>query len=169
MKIRGSHVPEKIEPQMAPMIDVVFQLLIFFMLTFKIIEPEGNFNINMPLGEATPQTQTVLTPNMKVRLLANEDGSLGQVLFGNVKLGNDEAAFERLNARVLDFIGRPGNPLMKDVEVEIDADYNLDWQYTLRAVSSVMGRMQNGTFVPYVENVKLAKPRRPADAAGGGT
>ncbi len=35
---------------MTPMIDVVFQLLIFFMLTLKIIAPEGDFNINMPLG-----------------------------------------------------------------------------------------------------------------------
>ncbi|MCP4175481.1 MAG: biopolymer transporter ExbD, partial [Fuerstiella sp.] len=47
MKIRNRNEGgEKIEVQMAPMIDVVFQLLIFFMLTLKIIEPEGNFDIN---------------------------------------------------------------------------------------------------------------------------
>ena len=53
MKIRSrSGDGEKIETQMAPMIDVVFQLLIFFMLTLKIIEPEGDFSISMPLGQA---------------------------------------------------------------------------------------------------------------------
>ena len=32
MQFRNQKKPEKIEPQMAPMIDVVFLLLIFFML-----------------------------------------------------------------------------------------------------------------------------------------
>ena len=35
---------------MTPMIDVVFQLMIFFMLTLKIVTEEGNFDINMPLA-----------------------------------------------------------------------------------------------------------------------
>ncbi len=53
MNVRGTGKKnEKIEPQMAPMIDVVFQLLIFFMLTLKITSPEGDFNINMPLGQS---------------------------------------------------------------------------------------------------------------------
>lgn len=38
---------------MTPMIDVVFQLLIFFMLTLKIVTQEWNFDIHMPLGEAS--------------------------------------------------------------------------------------------------------------------
>ena len=47
MKIRNRHpTADRIVSQMTPMIDVVFQLLIFFMLTLKIIEPEGNFDIN---------------------------------------------------------------------------------------------------------------------------
>ena len=41
---------EEIELQMTPMIDIVFQLLIFFIMTFKIIAPEGDFNIKMPLS-----------------------------------------------------------------------------------------------------------------------
>ena len=52
MKLRHKGEAEKIETQMAPMIDVVFQLLIFFMLTLKILAPEGDFNINMPIGQA---------------------------------------------------------------------------------------------------------------------
>ena len=39
---------EKLETNMSAMIDIVFQLLIFFMLTLKIVEPEGDFNVNMP-------------------------------------------------------------------------------------------------------------------------
>ena len=45
---------EKLETNMSAMIDVVFQLLIFFMLTLKLIEPEGDFNINMPaMGQSS--------------------------------------------------------------------------------------------------------------------
>ena len=48
---------EKIELQMVPMIDIVFQMLIFFVMTFKIAVPEGDFNITMPINapsDATP-------------------------------------------------------------------------------------------------------------------
>ena len=41
---------QKVELQMTPMIDIVFQLLIFFIITFKIVAPEGDFNIKMPLA-----------------------------------------------------------------------------------------------------------------------
>ena len=37
---------------MTPMIDIVFQLNIFFLFTFKIILPEGDFNIHMPSAAA---------------------------------------------------------------------------------------------------------------------
>ena len=71
MQFRNQKKPEKIEPQMAPMIDVVFLLLIFFMLTLKIISPEGDFNINMPaVAQAQPEPPKLL-PDFKVRLLAD--------------------------------------------------------------------------------------------------
>ena len=56
MKIRHttSSGQDKIELQMTPMIDIVFQLLIFFIMTFKIVAQEGDFNINMP--QASPQS-----------------------------------------------------------------------------------------------------------------
>jgi biopolymer transport protein ExbD len=41
---------DKIELQMTPMIDIVFQLLVFFIMTFKIVSQEGDFNIKMPLA-----------------------------------------------------------------------------------------------------------------------
>ena len=37
-----------VKPDMTPMIDCVFQLMIFFMLTLKFVQAEGNFDINMP-------------------------------------------------------------------------------------------------------------------------
>ena len=167
MKIRGSgSEAQKIEPQMAPMIDVVFQLLIFFMLTLKIIAPEGDFNINMPIGTPTQQEQP-LQPDIKVHLVAGPDGSLQNITLGRRALGNDTAAFDRLNNEILRIIGNPGNPLTKDIEVEIKADYGLRYEYTVRAIGAVTGRTDSkGNVIRYIEKIKFAPPERP-DGTGG--
>ncbi|MEZ6121857.1 MAG: biopolymer transporter ExbD [Planctomycetaceae bacterium] len=58
MKLRNRNPGNaKIAVDMSAMIDVVFQLLIFFMLTLKIVEPEGDFDINMPLGQLQPKPE----------------------------------------------------------------------------------------------------------------
>ena len=167
MKIRGKSEVEKIEPQMAPMIDVVFQLLIFFMLTLKIVEPEGDFNINMPIGAPSQATtDEPVFPDIKVKLKATPDGSLQMLFLGQRQLGNDPGAFQRLNSEILTIIGKPGNPLTKDIEVEIDADYNLDFQYVISAVSACTGRLgKQGQIVRYVEKIKFAPPKRPEGGA----
>lgn len=164
MQIRR-HVPvEKIEPQMAPMIDVVFQLLIFFMLTLKIVEPEGEFSINMPI-KAPAETATDEPPiyDIKVHLHAGAEGELARLMLGERNLGNGEAAFRRLNSEILKLIGgRPGSPLRDETVVTIDPDYNLDIQYTISAISACTGRMnEDGKIVRYVENINLVPPRKP--------
>lgn len=68
---------------MSAMIDIVFQLLIFFMLTLEIVEPEGEFNVNMPanaeLGENFDENAL---PDINVKLRANPDGTLSGLFFG---------------------------------------------------------------------------------------
>ena len=151
---------------MEPMIDIVFQLLTFFMLTLKIVEPEGDFNINMPIGAPSPKdTVDVNLPEIKVRLKANPEGRLAGIELGRRPLGNDAQAFARLNSEILKMIARPGNPLTKDMEVEIEADYQLHYDYVVRAVSSCTGRYDPGSkkVVRYIEKIKFAPPRK----AGG--
>ncbi len=80
MKIR--HVPEKtkIELQMVPMIDIVFQLLIFFIMTFKVAQMEGDFNIKMPSSAPSKNVMDEeLIPPMKLRLLAGEQGQIAGI------------------------------------------------------------------------------------------
>ncbi len=168
MKIRGKTTAEKIEPPMAPMIDVVFQLLIFFMLTLKIIEPEGDFNINMPIGAPVAGDPDEIQVDLKVRMVANPDGSLASLRFGQRNLGTGEAAFQQLNSEILNIIGRPGNPLTRDMEVEIDADYNLNFQYIISTVGACTGRLDSSgkKIVKYVEKIKFATPRPPPRNGG---
>ena len=65
------------EMQMTPMIDIVFQLLVFFIMTLKIVSQEGDFNIKMPIGaprEGLPDPHQL--PPLKLKLRANSAGQL---------------------------------------------------------------------------------------------
>lgn len=168
MKVRNKVKEEKITTDMAAMIDVVFQLLIFFMLTLKIVEPEGDFNINMPLGQAAaPNDEEILLPELKVKLRANADGTLQDLSLGAVSFGTGDQAFERLSHHILKNVlnGRAGDErdeLVKKQEVEIDADFNLHYGYTIRAVSACTGRREGKQIVRYIEKIKFAPPKEPA-------
>ena len=153
----------KIAVDMTPMIDVVFQLLIFFMLTLKIKADEGDFGINMPLAPTPKTSQDTPIPSLKVRLVANPDGSLAALQLGRRNLGVGDRAYAELNYEVLKVIGRPGSPLSKDVEVELDPDYELNYAEVVKAMSAVSGRVDPASklVVRYVENVKFAQPRGP--------
>lgn len=78
---------------MTPMIDIVFQLLIFFIMTFKIVSQEGDFNIHMPLAAIeTGPPQDPLPPPIKIRLAAVSDADARA---NNLKKG--ELAYVMLN------------------------------------------------------------------------
>ena len=166
MQFRNKVEAQKIEPQMAPMIDVVFQLLIFFLLTLKIVEPEGNFNINMPIGiSEIPDPDKPFVTEIKIKLVATPDGELQVLRYGGRGLGNGPEAFERLRSEILNSIGRPGNPMAKDFEVEIDADYNLDFENVIHAISACTGKLnKQGKLVRYIEKIKFTPPKPPPDS-----
>lgn len=163
MKLSKSSAPSKVEVPMAPMIDIVFQLLIFFMLNLKIVAPEGNFNINLPISAPSNAPSDVSLPDIKVGLRSDMDGNLTQLTLGGNNLGNNEAAFDRLNKEILTLIGRPGNPLTKEIEVELDADYECQYKYVVKAISRCTGRFdpQTQQVARYVEKIKFAPPHKP--------
>ena len=159
----GARQPEKIEAQMAPMIDVVFQLLIFFMLTLKITAEEGDFGINMPIGSSGADSNELPPTEIKIRLQANPDGTLANASVGANSYGNGPDVFERINSRVITLAGPPSGGPNDDMEVTIDADYNLNYNYVIQAVSAATGKVdpRSGRPVRYVDKIKFAPPRRP--------
>ena len=55
MKIRGTEREgADTRLSMTPMIDIVFQLLVFFVMTYKVTVMEGDFNIKMPRAAEEP-------------------------------------------------------------------------------------------------------------------
>jgi len=77
MKIRGGQDREGVKLDMTSMIDIVFQLLVFFVMTFKITSLEGDFNINMPAtGAPTDPIEPALDSLISVYLQETPEHSL---------------------------------------------------------------------------------------------
>ena len=118
---------EKPKINMTPMIDVVFLLLIFFVLTFRIIIPEGDFNVRMsPMGQA--QVVAIDTDSIQVRLIADENGSLSAIQLN----GEDIENFDILRRFVSEIsLTKP------DLGVELLLDEHLRYDYVIRAITAV--------------------------------
>ncbi len=161
MKVRNvqRHGEEEIELQMTPMIDIVFQLLIFFIMTFKIVQPEGDFNIKMPIAapsEGLPDDSQL--PPIKIRMTAAPDGVLTRIQLGERNLTNN---FGALHAEIRQIVGDDRGPgsIADTTEVELDCDYNLKFEYVIDTISAVSGEVQDGRIVPLVHKIKFAPPR----------
>ena len=165
MKIRNTASKgEKIETPMSAMIDVVFQLLIFFMLTLKIIEPEGNFDINMPLGAPSQSSVTDADlPPFKVRMEADPaTGELSQLYYNSQPMGAGPSAFLRLNSEILKSVNSlkaAGPGTLDKQEVEIDPDFGLQYKNIIAAISACSGKMVEGKMVRYINKIKFAPIR----------
>jgi biopolymer transport protein ExbD len=161
MKVRNAGArEEKIELQMTPMIDIVFQLLIFFIMTFKIVVPEGDFNIKMPLSAPSqgPPDEN-LTPPIKVRLTTSGGGSVG-IRMNDTPIGD----FTQLRGRVVGLIGDERGPgsIADSAEVEFDCDYDLDYKHVIQAISAVSGYISpDKKVIKLIEKIKFAPPRPP--------
>ena len=156
MKIRNADHREHIQLQMTPMIDIVFQLLVFFIFTFKIVLPEGDFNIRMPPASASQASQLSETPLLKVKLRATPDGNLAGVQLGDLTL-DGQTPFFQLQSQIRSLVGDAGGPGSTDQEVEIDCDYNLKYRYAMNAITAISGYIDdNGQQHKLVERIRFA-------------
>jgi biopolymer transport protein ExbD len=172
MKIRNTEGSGKgVELQMTPMIDIVFQLLIFFIMTFKIASLEGDFNIKMPLvsqgqGNITDQTLLPLT----LTLSADSAGNLNQILLNertfdiSSQAGGAKGGFDKLHEYVISYMGDDPNR-RESTELEIVVAYHLHYEYTVMALTAVRGRRNpDGTIKDLITNIKFAPPDKDPDA-----
>lgn len=167
MKIRRSKSSgqDSIELQMTPMIDIVFQLLVFFIMTFKIVSLEGDFNIQMPLAaqdEGLPDENDLLPP-MRLTLTAADDGKLSSISLNDRKF----TGFRELHDYIASRVGDAGPSGSEDAEVELDCDYHLHYEFAIEAVTAVSGYVDRETdeIVRLVEKIRFAPPQENAEAS----
>lgn len=159
MKVRHTTENVKIALQMTPMIDIVFQLLIFFIMTFKIVALEGDFNIKMPSAapsEGAPDEDQL--PPIVLKLSADAAGNLTSIMLNDQPL----ESFSELHSYIIDLVGQDAGPDtgLAGAEVEIDCDPNLKYVNTVEAMTAVTGKVaEDGTIIKLIEKVKFTPPR----------
>jgi len=154
---------------MTPMIDIVFQLLVFFIMTFKIVSQEGDFNIKMPLAAPSAGSpDEPLLPPIKVRLESDGTGDLTRLSIdgAGMPFAVDQATgrvqMPQLQRKIIELIGDDRGPgsYQETAEVELDCDFQLDYVYVIEAITAVSGYIDdNGNLVKLVEKIKFAPPR----------
>jgi biopolymer transport protein ExbD len=163
MKKRGGKLSDKVEQQMTPMIDIVFQLLAFFVMTFKVASPEGDFSLNMPSGPPKRSIDTMETPPIKVVMKATAAGELEQIVINpGADAVNFGTNFRELAAWMKTKHYQLGGPtgLAKDQEIELNCDYRLKYKNTMQAVTAVSGRINDaGEQVVLFEKVKFSRQK----------
>lgn len=156
MQIRhANHGSRKAELQMTAMIDIVFMLLVFFIMTFTIVAPEGDFNVQMPTGRRAPPPS--LLP-ITIRLRADDDGRLAAIVVGGqAPVKNND--FNLLRAQILDLVGHGTDAsVAAETEVILDCDHQLRYEYVVDAITAVSGYVADDgkNVVRVIEKIRLA-------------
>lgn len=162
MKLRKLFASEnaKTVVPMAPMIDVVFQLLIFFILTLKIAVVEGDFNVKMPLAAASASALEEETPfPLLLKLRASENGELAEATLNDRSFGVDFAGLRRY---IHELVGEnsASDPARNAYEIEFDCDYELRYEHVIQAVTHVTGERRGGDVVKLIEKIRFSPPKR---------
>jgi biopolymer transport protein ExbD len=161
MRVRYAHPStDKVEQQMTSMIDIVFQLLAFFVMSFKLATVEGNFDVKMPLhGIGTGEPSFI-----RVSLQSTEQGVA--VRLNSQTLGIGKPGFHELRQRIIGMVGPGANDpgQANSLEAEIDCDYDVPYDNVIQAITAVSGYTTtiNGELqiVKLIEKIKFAQPRK---------
>ena len=157
---------EKIELQMVPMIDIVFQLLIFFVLTFNPSVPEGDFSIEMP-QRSSDADDLPPVPFIHVRLIADSNRDLSRIVVNKSKTFEaDDDPYGKLQNHIINETNKGSAAAQKDyrekAEVKIEADFNLKYQYTIRAITAVTAYTNdNDDIIDLLHNIKFVQQKPP--------
>ena len=95
MKLLDDMMNKKAELQIAPLIDVVFLLLIYFMVTASLIKKEADLGFMLPAKVDVPQSLDI---PIEVLIEVSEDGN---ILIEGMIFGEDENNLDDLIGQLL--------------------------------------------------------------------
>ena len=136
---------------MTPIIDLIFNLLIFFILTYNFAGPEGDFGVRMSekTASASLNSAKIDTPvePFPIRLRSNPQGDLVDILVGQRSLGPN---MRQLHLEARQFVGADLSKAA-DIEAELDCDPRLRYEYTIQAIDMISGyRDEAGQIQPLI-------------------
>ena len=159
-KRRDVKAPDKIDINMTPMIDVVFQLMAFFLMTFKVAAVEGDFNMKLPKDERSAGPANTQVEMIDVVMKARPDGDLAFVgIGGAAPFPGGANGFLELTKYVAIKVSAARAAGQDEPEIQIDADDMLRYENIISAVAAVSSHYDaNGQVEPLAKKVKF-KPK----------
>lgn len=150
----------EIKLNMTAMIDIVFQLLVFFIMTFKVTAMEADFNIRMPAAADQPEIDMTENPTVIfVNLRAGTERDISGIDVDDgarTESFNDRDMFQQLTRFVEETLTAEGTPSGEDeVEVEFSIAEVLRYKHTVRAIEAVSGKIEGDTVKKLIEKIKF--------------
>jgi biopolymer transport protein ExbD len=152
MKIRNRHASETIRSQMTAMIDIVFLLLVFFVLTFRVAAPEGDLKVAMRQPNLVTNELVAEEIPLTLELRADAGGGLAGIRL-------NERAFDslaQLHAFVVEHLD--GDERRRAAtELELRPDHDLAYAHVIEAMTAVRGRRTpDGRTHDLITNIRFA-------------
>ena len=120
----------EVEIQITPMLDMAFQLLFFFIMSFRTSPTEGQFAMSLlpaqpatrldaPISETAPADELPTgLRTLPTSLYAAEGGSLGRIVLGEVDIGD----MEQLASELKDILGEGGEYPFDQALIKVDPE-----------------------------------------------
>lgn len=154
---RRPAAPARVDLQMTPLIDVVFQLLTFFLMSFRISAAEGDIHLLLPRDGVSLGPSNSIEDVLRVRLAARNNGDLAQLRIAEQPPLVGPHAYAELHAYAMRLVNAAHDANRPDPIVELDADDGLRYEHVLAAVTAVSRQVDDhGEVVPLVKKVKFA-------------
>ena len=139
---RRARPKPKLQPPLTPMIDVTFQLLLFFLLTTTFRQQEGQLPSTLPKkGGDSPGIQVPLQAVRIVLRPTGEDraGCIYEVTGQNIAIDTPQKLFQMLVSK--------RNETSAEVPIVIQPRSDVRWQYVVEAFNqAIRAQMKNIAF-----------------------
>lgn len=146
MRVRNtSSEKESSQLQMSAMIDVVFLLLIFFVMTFQITAVEGDVPIDMAQASDTAGGDPPREFQLHVHLYASPDGTLEYIQLDGRRLSTIGELRGAINGLV-DTVSPD------DCYVILHSDPDLQYQHAMDAITAIRGDSESA---PGIQNIRF--------------
>ena len=147
---------EEIKMNMTSMIDIVFQLLVFFVMTFNPPQYEGDFSVKMPLNSDIPDDQIIDPPTViNVKLTSALDGTLSNILVNSVPVDQNDL-YGGLTKIIESELAAEGDPdKARETEVDFDIARELKYAYTVAAIEAVSGKKEGDVVTKLIGKIKF--------------
>jgi len=135
---------EGMELQLTSMIDVIFQLLIYFVITANFMVDEGTIVATLPgNGAPTDLTPPPTPPPYLIVLGSLEDGKEYTLVAGRTSLDTISELYGHLQERVA------SSEMSREDPVQLQPDREIRWQHVVNAYNAcVKAEMEEITLSP---------------------